>query len=577
MKIIGNTVGTTMPRPDLRQTDPEKGNYVYGSSDIVKTVNGIFPDENGNIDVEGFSSGSNIYIQDDEPVDVTDNAIWIDTDDNTGNGGDEPSGGNTNVGVQPDLAQNDETAPDYVKGRAFYTEAEQDIIICDAIVNTEDGCGYIVPWPELEAEFAYKVVFNGVEYEAVFNGETLGNENLWGGYIGYELQDGELPFCVDYSGELGTNVDGDFTVKITCVMPVVHTIDAKYLPDHYIPIIDMKKLVPGYFNDNKNSTMTYKQTPESFSEIMKLIKLIDEGKAVPYMIGNGPHDCRLIGANYKNNSFSFSYVTYDGGGNGLVNGAYTMSRRTNQHNIDVEYNVNTNMVTLEHELWRTDIPYSNAMIDTKIAEATVTDEHINELIGIANEEYATADSPIFTSSINMGRKESSEVGYDSVAIGRECVSSLDYCVAIGDTASATNYSAIAIGTDVVAGGMYSYAGGYETDSLGYVSYTEGAYTKATGDYSHAEGCGTIANVTAQHVQGKYNLRDEDSKYLHIVGNGESDSSRSNAHTIDKEGNGWFAGSLEGNALIIKSSTEGSNKRFKITVNDSGALTATEVI
>ena len=30
-------------------------------------------------------------------------------------------------------------------------------------------------------------------------------------------------------------------------------------------------------------------------------------------------------------------------------------------------------------------------------------------------------------------------------------------------------------------------------------------------------------------------------------------------------------------IILKSSTEGSTKKFKITVDDSGALTATEVI
>ena len=61
MKIIGNTVGTTMPKPDLRQTDPKKGNYVYGSSDVVKTVNGISPDENGNIEIDvGSNSGFDI-------------------------------------------------------------------------------------------------------------------------------------------------------------------------------------------------------------------------------------------------------------------------------------------------------------------------------------------------------------------------------------------------------------------------------------------------------------------------------------------------------------------------------------
>lgn len=182
----------------------------------------------------------------------------------------------------------------------------------------------------------------------------------------------------------------------------------------------------------------------------------------------------------------------------------------------------------------------------------------------------TFDSPTFTSSINMGRKANSEVGYDSVAIGRECVANLDYCVAIGDTASATNYSAIAIGTDVTASGMYSFAEGYQSKAFGYISHAEGGYTEAAGDYAHAEGYGTVARVSAQHVQGTYNIKDEDSKYLHIVGNGESDSSRSNAHTIDKNGNGWFAGTVEGSAIILKSP---NGTRYKVTVNNSGALSA----
>lgn len=38
----------------------------------------------------------------------------------------------------------------------------------------------------------------------------------------------------------------------------------------------------------------------------------------------------------------------------------------------------------------------------------------------------------------------------------------------------------------------------------------------------------------------------------------------------------FAGIIEGKALILPSSTEGSTKRFKITVDDGGTLTATEV-
>ena len=65
-------------------------------------------------------------------------------------------------------------------------------------------------------------------------------------------------------------------------------------------------------------------------------------------------------------------------------------------------------------------------------------------------------------------------------------------------------------------------------------------------------------------------------YVHVVGNGTSTSERSNAHTLDWSGNAWYAGTIEGAGVIIPSSTEGSTKKFKITVDDSGAITATEI-
>lgn len=50
-KIRGNTVGTTMPRPDWDQTDPAKADYIKNKPTVVKTINGNGPDENGNIDM----------------------------------------------------------------------------------------------------------------------------------------------------------------------------------------------------------------------------------------------------------------------------------------------------------------------------------------------------------------------------------------------------------------------------------------------------------------------------------------------------------------------------------------------
>ena len=58
--------------------------------------------------------------------------------------------------------------------------------------------------------------------------------------------------------------------------------------------------------------------------------------------------------------------------------------------------------------------------------------------------------------------------------------------------------------------------------------------------------------------------------------GRGDSNKSNAHTLDRSGNAWFAGTVKGTAIILKFSMADSTKRFKITVNDSGTLTATEI-
>lgn len=86
----------------------------------------------------------------------------------------------------------------------------------------------------------------------------------------------------------------------------------------------------------------------------------------------------------------------------------------------------------------------------------------------------------------------------------------------------------------------------ETDTyhLGIDSVALGRDSKVPGNYSLAEGFCTVAASDMQHVQGWYNLTDYDGKYAHIVGNGFGDLYRSNAHTLDWDGVGWFAGGLQ---------------------------------
>lgn len=90
----------------------------------------------------------------------------------------------------------------------------------------------------------------------------------------------------------------------------------------------------------------------------------------------------------------------------------------------------------------------------------------------------------------------------------------------------------------------------EGQPLGEYAWAEGSGTTASGYGSHAEGGGTEAQGRIQHVQGKYNISDTTS--AHIVGNGRLNK-KSNAHTLDWQGNAWFAGD------VYTGSTSGTNK------------------
>lgn len=149
--------------------------------------------------------------------------------------------------------------------------------------------------------------------------------------------------------------------------------------------------------------------------------------------------------------------------------------------------------------------------------------------------------------------------------------------------------------DPVFTGSFSQNRMPDTD-IGTASHAEGRNTTASGAESHAEGFSTVASADYQHVEGIYNIDDgANGDKLHIVGNGTS-LKRSNAHTLDKSGNAWYAGD------VYVGSTSGTNrdagskklateayvddtklviaspggKKFKITVDDTGTLSATEV-
>ena len=272
-------------------------------------------------------------------------------------------------------------------------------------------------------------------------------------------------------------------------------------------------------------------------------------------------------------------------------GAYTKATGYSSH---AEGNTTESSASYTHaEGSYTKATSSNAHAEGNSTEASGDYSHAEGYSTKASQSSAHAEG---YSTEATGQYSHAE-GYDSVASGYQShaegystkatntsahaeghytEASGSYSHAEGYYSKATKSSTHAEGYYSEANGEYSHAEGERTVTTGWGSHTEGKETKASGEYSHAEGAYTKAAGQHQHVQGRYNIEDTTNTYAHIVGNGQwssDDSKRSNAHTVDWDGNAWFQGTVEATALILSSP---NGTRFQITVGDDGVLSATEI-
>lgn len=155
----------------------------------------------------------------------------------------------------------------------------------------------------------------------------------------------------------------------------------------------------------------------------------------------------------------------------------------------------------------------------------------------------------YKSKINFAKHGTAEgegtaaIGTDSHVEGQYSLASYVAAHAEGYRATASGAYSHAEGGQTVASATASHAEGQVTTASGSYSHAEGYHTKASKSHTHAEGYYTNADGNYQHVQGRYNIVDSSSVYADIVGNGTSDSARSNAYTLDWSGNGWYAGKV----------------------------------
>lgn len=202
---------------------------------------------------------------------------------------------------------------------------------------------------------------------------------------------------------------------------------------------------------------------------------------------------------------------------------------------------NTNSINITKNSTISDI--YNKWSSYKFSLAKGLCSHVEGYNCMALNSYSHAEGQCTVAGGNNSHTE----GYNTHAIG-------NYAHAEGYSNNTSNYLGYSI-TDflnkwstspfALAYGRASHVEGDSCLAMKECSHGEGYRTQAIGDYSHAEGNNTVAGSECQHVEGKYNKKDNDNKYVHIIGNGTdvTDELRSNAHTLDWNGNAWYQGNV----------------------------------
>lgn len=113
------------------------------------------------------------------------------------------------------------------------------------------------------------------------------------------------------------------------------------------------------------------------------------------------------------------------------------------------------------------------------------------------------------------------------------------------------------------GAESAFAGGHTTHVYAVGGFSHGYMCLLTklASWGQAFGDHTVSNARGQFVAGLWNIIDEAQEFLFIIGNGTSEENRSNAFTVDKQGNARAAGKVyaEGKELATKESVDNLNK------------------
>ena len=243
---------------------------------------------------------------------------------------------------------------------------------------------------------------------------------------------------------------------------------------------------------------------------------------------------------------------------------------------DEEFTVSVSTIaTVVHKLDKKYLPDNMATVEA-VQEAQTTADNAQTTADNAQttaESKMDAENPVGTGSFSIGRQSDSTIGYNSTAHGDGTVANFADMRATGKYNLFDDVVEV-IKKDVTADyGMYfqtlmSTSYSFDTETNRYIINPGGIYKNVEdlpasgGYYIYVPVYNSVLLIRSEMIyvhsivkisDGKYHILGdlyrivskgtEQGKYIHVVGNGTSDEDRSNAHTLDWEGNAWYAGDV----------------------------------
>lgn len=238
------------------------------------------------------------------------------------------------------------------------------------------------------------------------------------------------------------------------------------------------------------------------------------------------------------------------------------------------------------------IPFSitNGYVDTTSSRGiriyalnSTNSTHTLKIIGIPFTRRIVDERFYTTSDKNPLIRKGKGSRYSCI-MGLGCSANGDFSISTGSMCQASGNKSIAGGIFTQANGEYSIAFGSELANtqirtqangnmgvaIGYGCIADGNNSRAIGQAVHTNGTLSTgigdritANGRLHFAIGKYNLVEEGNLYAFSVGNGTSEETRSNAYTLDWEGNGCYQGKVESKSGVLKlGDTEVTEEQLK---------------